>query len=97
MGRSTGLYLRLSPLFLCPGAEWWPEKVNEGGSASFGDPVPVLENRFLTASPWIFICKRASYLPCLEVSDSDPTLQALFKLGHPGPHQGLGLARSRRN
>lgn len=86
------------PLLLCLGAEWWLRKLKEGGSASFGDSVPVLESRFLTVSSWVFICKRASDLPCWEVSDSAPTLpQAFFKLGHPGPRQGLGLSSSRRN
>lgn len=78
-------------LLLCLGAEWWLRKLKEGGSASFGDLVPVLESRFLTVSSWVFICKRDS--------DSAPhfAIQAFFKLGHPDPHQGLGLASSRRN
>lgn len=54
------------PLLLCLGAEWWLRKLKEGGSASFGDSVPVLESRFLTVSSWVFICKRASDLPCWE-------------------------------
>lgn len=37
------------PLLLCLGAEWWLRKLKEGGSASFGDSVPVLESRFLSA------------------------------------------------
>lgn len=44
-------------------AEWWPRKLKEGGSASFGDPVPVVESRFLTVSSWVFIHKSDSALP----------------------------------